>query len=222
MSRSLQLSRQARGGIVPIHAKNRALEMGPRLLYLMDRSGWARSMLENKRASFEIGARLEIVSKENGMDRRTFLPTAVLGALASAGLPKALPAAEMSDAENANVKVVSDMVATWDIAAASDPPDIAKLRTYFAEDCAFRLRPTDQTATRGLSVIEETMKRVTANGQKVQHELLDRFARGPVVAVEKLNHFVTPEKTRTSHVVAVFILKDGKIAEWTEYFMSAG
>lgn len=154
------------------------------------------------------------------MDRRTFLPAALLGALASAGLPKPLPAAEMSDAEKANVKVVSDMVATWDIAAASDPPDVAKLRPYFTEDCAFRLRPTDQTATRGLSVIEETIKRVTANGQKVQHELLDRFAKGPVVAIEKLNHFVTPEKTRTSHVVAVFIFKDGKIAEWTEYFIS--
>jgi limonene-1,2-epoxide hydrolase len=70
-------------------------------------------------------------------------------------------------------------------------------------------------------VVDAAIKRGTANGQKIHHELLESFAKGPVVAIEKLNQFITPEKTRTSHVVAVFLLKDGKIAEWTEYFIEA-
>ena len=155
------------------------------------------------------------------MDRRMFVPTAFLGALAMAARPKSSAAAETTDAEKANLKIVHDMVATWDAVAGSDPLDISRLSPFFAGDCAFRLRPTDTTATRGLDVVEAAIKRGTANGQKIHHELLESFAKGPVVAIEKLNQFITPEKTRTSHVVAVFLLKDGKIAEWTEYFIEA-
>jgi limonene-1,2-epoxide hydrolase len=155
------------------------------------------------------------------MDRRAFLPASIFGVLALADMPSAAAAAQITEAEQANLKLVSDMVAAWDIAAALTPPDLGKLRSFFADDCAFRLRPTDTAPVRGFEVVEAAIQRGTANGQKIHHELLDRFAKGPVVAMEKLNQFSTPEKTRTSHVVAVFILKDGKITEWTEYFISA-
>jgi limonene-1,2-epoxide hydrolase len=155
------------------------------------------------------------------MDRRTFLPAAFLGLVAATAVPNVLEAGEMSDSEKANVKVVRDMVAAWDLTAASNPPDVSRLSPYFSDDCAFRLRPTDLTATRGMATVEAALQRGTANGQKVRHELLENFAKGPVVVMEKLNQFITPEKTRTSHVVAVFLLKEGKIVEWTEYFISA-
>jgi limonene-1,2-epoxide hydrolase len=155
------------------------------------------------------------------MNRRTFVPASFLGAMAMAGLPKFASAAEMTEAERANIKVIGDMVATWDMVAASNPPETDKLKTFFADDCAFRLRPTDTAPMRGFDVVQAAIQRGTANGQKIRHELLDRFAKGPVVVMEKLNQFITPEKTRTSHVVAVFLMKDGKIAEWTEYFISA-
>ncbi len=148
-----------------------------------------------------------------------FVPTAFLGALAMSAVPNTSEAAETTDAEKANLKIVRDMVSTWDIVAGSDPLNIARLSPFFASDCAFRLRPTDVTATRGLDAVEAAIKRGTVNGQKIRHQLLESFAKGPVVAIEKLNQFITPEKTRTSHVVAVFLLKDGKIAEWTEYFV---
>ena len=156
------------------------------------------------------------------MDRRTFLPASLAAALAAAVVSRKLFAVEMSDLEKANVKLIMDMVKAFDSAAALVPPAADAVRTFFADDCAFRFRPTDLTATRSFGAVEETMKRVTANGEKVHQELLERFAKGPVVVVEKLNHFVTPEKTRTSHVVAVFLVKDGKIVEWTEYFISIG
>ena len=156
------------------------------------------------------------------MDRRTFLPSSLAVALAAAVVPRKLFAVEMSEAEKANVKLIMDMVEAFDLGAASVPPVADALRTFFADDCAFRFRPTDLIATRSFGAVEETMKRVTANGEKVHQELLERFAKGPVVVIEKLNHFVTPEKTRTSHVVAVFLVKDGKIMEWTEYFITMG
>jgi limonene-1,2-epoxide hydrolase len=155
------------------------------------------------------------------MNRRTFFPVSLCGALTMAALPKITESAEMTETERGNIKVISDMVSTWDVVAASTSPDADKLKRFFADDCAFRLRPTDTIPTRGFDVVDAAIKRGTANGQKIHHELLDRFAKGPVVVMEKLNQFITPEKTRTSHVVAVFLLKDGKIMEWTEYFLSA-
>jgi limonene-1,2-epoxide hydrolase len=127
----------------------------------------------------------------------------------------------MTETERGNIKVINDMVAMWDIVAASTPPDVETLKNFFADDCAFRLRPTDTSPVRGFDVVQSAIERGTANGQKIHHELLDRFAKGPVVVMEKLNQFITAEKTRTSHVVAVFLLKEGRIAEWTEYFISA-
>ncbi len=144
-----------------------------------------------------------------------------IGVLGISEFPKPLESAEISDVERANLKIVTAMVGTWDEVAGSDPQDFSRLSPFFSDGCSFRLRPTDQTPTRGQEQVEAAIKRGTANGQKIHHELLDRFAKGPVVVVEKLNHFITPEKTRTSHVVAVFLIKDGKIAEWTEYFISS-
>jgi limonene-1,2-epoxide hydrolase len=155
------------------------------------------------------------------LDRRTFFPAGIFGALAISALPRLEAAPEMTDAEKGNLKWITDMVATWDLVAASTPPDMDKLKIFFAEDCAFRLRPTDTAPVRGFEVVQAAIQRGTANGQKIHHELLDRFAKGPIVVMEKLNQFISAEKTRTSHVVAVFLMKDGKIAEWTEYFISA-
>lgn len=155
------------------------------------------------------------------MNRREFLPAAMAGALAVSASARSVAATELTDAEKANVKLVRDMVGTWDIVAASEMHDTARLSPFFADDCAFRLRPTDSTPTKGMAAVEAALQRGTANGQKISHELLESFAKGPVVVMEKLNRFAAPDKTRTSHVVAVFLLKDGKIAEWTEYFVSA-
>jgi limonene-1,2-epoxide hydrolase len=155
------------------------------------------------------------------LNRRSFFPTAICSALATAALPASAVASESTDAEKANVKLIRDLVATWDAVAATDPPDLTKLAPYFSPDCAFRLRPTDTAPEHGLDVVAAAIKRGTANGQKVRHDLLDSFAKGPVVVMEKLNQFITREKTRTSHVVAVYLIKDGKIVEWTEYFIGS-
>jgi limonene-1,2-epoxide hydrolase len=155
----------------------------------------------------------------SNLDRRSFFSSGICGALAMAALPSSPAVAKTTDGEKANIKTVRDWSAAFDTVAASDPPDLTKLVPYFSVDCAFRLRPTGTVPEYGLDAIAAAIRRVTANGQRVHQVLLDSFAKGPIVVVEKLNHFITPEKTRTSHVVAVYVFKDGKIVEWTEYFI---
>jgi limonene-1,2-epoxide hydrolase len=158
----------------------------------------------------------------SNLDRRSFFSSGICGALAMAALPSSPAVAETTEVEMANIKAVRDWSAAFDTVAATDPPDLTKLVPFFSVDCAFRLRPTDTVPQYGLDAIAATIKRVTANGQKVHQVLLENFAKGPIVVMEKLNHFITPEKTRTSHVVAVYVFKDGKIVEWTEYFITVG
>jgi hypothetical protein len=67
-----------------------------------------------------------------------FVPTAFLGALAMAAGPKASAATESTDAEKANLKIVHDMVATWDVVAGSEPLDIARLSPFFAGEAIAR------------------------------------------------------------------------------------
>src|ERR1700752_3043647 len=100
------------------------------------------------------------------MDRRTFLAASLGVVLAAAAVPRKLLAAEMSDAEKPNVKLITDMVEAFDSAANSVPPAADAVRAFFSDDCAFRFRPTDLTATRNFSAVQATMKRVTANGEK--------------------------------------------------------
>ena len=90
------------------------------------------------------------------MDRRAFFPVSLAGALAGAAVPRKLFAAEMNDAERANVKLIADMIAAFDAASALVPPTADSLRPFFTEDCAFRFRPTDETATRDFGAVEQT------------------------------------------------------------------
>jgi cytosine deaminase len=145
------------------------------------------------------------------MDRRTFLPASLAGALAAAAVPRKLFAAEMSDAERANVKLITDMVAAFDAAAASVPPAADSLRPFFTDDCAFRFRSTDLTATRSFGAVEETIKRVTANGEKVGIGLKDyglhEGGRADVVLwdVDSVAHVILHEAK------PVYVLKGGEI-----------
>lgn len=130
----------------------------------------------------------------SNLDRRSFFSSGICCALAMAALPASPAVAKTTDGEKANLKTVRDWSAAFDTVAASDPPDLTKLVPYFSADCAFRLRPTGTAPEYGVDAIAATIKRVTANGQRVHQVLLDSFAKGPIVVMEKLNQFITPKK----------------------------
>jgi limonene-1,2-epoxide hydrolase len=46
------------------------------------------------------------------------------------------------------------------------------------------------------------------------------FARGPIVFNERFDRFTMPQRNVDWHGVGVFLMKDGKIAEWSDYRMA--
>jgi len=142
-------------------------------------------------------------------DRRTFL--AGVGGVAGSGLAATrVMAADWTPAERANVKVVNDFCAAWE---THDP---AKITAFFTDDCTYRPIETAVPA-KGRDAVTALIKTFVANVQRF--EILETFARGPMVVNERIDRF-TGGPLRSWRGVGVFFLKDGKIVEWNDYTIS--
>jgi limonene-1,2-epoxide hydrolase len=70
----------------------------------------------------------------------------------------------------------------------------------------------------------ERIKSYVDRSSKIDFKILDSWARGPMVINERIDSFTRPAATQMEkdatpsyHLVGVFFIKDGKIAEWTDY-----
>jgi len=132
--------------------------------------------------------------------RRSFLTTSLatagLGALAPLALASRASAAEWSAAEQANVKLVTDFCASW---------STRDLKQVFP-----------RLAT-GQAGITERLGSWMESSDRIQFEILDTFALGPIVINHRIDHFVSKTRPLTWEGVGVFFVKDGKIQEWSDY-----
>ena len=51
----------------------------------------------------------------------------------------------------------------------------------------------------------------------MEFEIVQTFARGPMVVNERFDRFTMPQRSMEWHGIGVFMLKNGKIAEWNDY-----
>jgi limonene-1,2-epoxide hydrolase len=144
-------------------------------------------------------------------NRRGFL-AAVLGAggVLAANAGSADAAVVVSPADEANVKVVRDFCAAW------ATHDLGRVMGFFAENPSYRMTET-QEPTKGREPVEARIKSFINNVQ--QFEVLDTYARGPMVITERIDHF-TNFQLKNWHGVGVFWVREGKIVEWSDYTMS--
>jgi uncharacterized protein (TIGR02246 family) len=141
--------------------------------------------------------------------RRAFLALAAAGA-AAAAFPGSLEARDWTAGEKANVQVVNAFCAAW---ASSDPEKIA---SFMAEDCTTRLSET-QPPSKGRAALRDTIQGLFQRVQKVEIEVTETFAIGPTVLNDRIDYITREGKRSPIRVVGFFLVKDGKIAEWTDY-----
>jgi limonene-1,2-epoxide hydrolase len=147
--------------------------------------------------------------ERSGTERRGFLLAAGLGAAGVLAGATAASAAEWSDAEKANVKVVTDFCAAW----ASR--DLARVFPFLTDDCVYRMSEITP-AVNGHEGINTRLKSAVESAQQVEFRVLDTFAAGPIVINHRVDRFVSP-RPLTWEGVGVFFVKDGKIKEWSDY-----
>ena len=145
----------------------------------------------------------------NNTSRRGFLAVAGMGAGAFLGAASGAEAADLSPAERANVKVVTDFCAAW------STRDMAKILPFLSDDCVYRMTETTPPANGHDGVIQR-LKQWVDDSSLVEFKILDSMAAGPIVITRRIDRFLTKQPL-TWEGVGVFFVKDGKIKEWTDY-----
>ncbi|MCP4904475.1 MAG: hypothetical protein GY910_05800 [bacterium] len=139
---------------------------------------------------------------------RIFFIVTLLGLATLGGMAGTSAAAE-SALEKANMKVVSDFIASW------DDPD--KAVTFLSADASVRM-VEDEPAVVGPAAIAAAFKGFLTPGVTLTVETLSTTAHGPVVLNKRIDTVMTPEgPDQVFPVAGVFIVKEGKIKEWADY-----
>jgi limonene-1,2-epoxide hydrolase len=153
--------------------------------------------------------------EDTSVGRRTFLTASLAGAAAVA-IPFPASAAELTDGEKANVKVVNDMCAAW-----TAPVDFDRIGRFLAEDCVFRASET-ATPVKGRQAIVDGLRKMLGSPEQAKFDIVQTFARGPMVINERFDRFTMPTRKVNWNGVGVFYLKNGLIAEWLDYTVKMG
>lgn len=140
------------------------------------------------------------------------IPTILL-ALAPAVSP--VPAAsaaikERAVAEDANVAVVKQMIAAWD---ARDADRIADL---FTEDGVLHSMMIEPI--KGREAIRPRIKFLVDNASHMRITPRTIAVTGNTVFLERTDSFTFKGHTGSVPVVGVLVIRDGKVAEWREYY----
>jgi len=147
-----------------------------------------------------------MATKALTIDRRGFM-AAGAGAIALAGMARPVNAAELTTDEQANVQLVNDFCAAW------PSHDLDKVMAFFADDGAYRMTETTELAD-GRDAVSARIQTIINNVDRF--EVLDTFARGPMVINERIDYF-SDFALKTWHGVGVFFVRDGKIVDWYDY-----
>lgn len=144
------------------------------------------------------------------MHRRAFLASAGLGALTPLALASKASAAEWSEAEKANVKLVNDFCASW------STRDLKQVFPRFAATGVYRMSETTPPVT-GHAGLTERLGSWMQSSDRIAWEVLDTYAKGPMVINHRIDRFESKTRPLTWEGVGVFFVKDGKIQEWSDY-----
>jgi limonene-1,2-epoxide hydrolase len=147
-----------------------------------------------------------MATKGSEMDRRGFL-AAGAGAIALAGMARSASAAELTNDEEANVQLVNDFCAAW------PSHNLDKVMAFFTDDSAYRMTETTELAD-GRDAVSTRIQTILNNVDRF--DVLDTFARGPMVINERIDYF-SDFTIKTWHGVGVFFIRDGKIVDWYDY-----
>jgi limonene-1,2-epoxide hydrolase len=95
--------------------------------------------------------------------------------------------------------------------------DAEALRGFFAKDAVYQ--NTGMPASTGVDAIVENLAGQFAMfPDSYEYKVLNLAAEGDVVLTERLDMIRTPSGVQGVPVMGTFVLRDGKIARWTDYW----
>jgi len=146
--------------------------------------------------------------------RRDLLAMGAMGAAFAGLAPGKAQAASFTAAERANIRTVKDFCEAW------STRDVARVSAFFADDAVYRVLETAKPLI-GKQAIGQMLTKFLQQTRKVEFHVFETYAAGPIVLTHRHDSFVSARATRSFNVAGVFFLRNGKIAEWTDYTIKA-
>jgi limonene-1,2-epoxide hydrolase len=149
-------------------------------------------------------------SPSRQLPRRAFMGTAGVSAVTALAMAAPLGAAELTDAEKTHIKAVADFCAAW------STRDLKQILPFLSDDCVYRMSETTPPVN-GHAGVTERLGTWLETSQRIEFNILETFAKGPMVINHRVDRFISTTRPLTWEGVGVFFLKDGKIKEWFDY-----
>ncbi len=140
--------------------------------------------------------------------RRSFVNAALMAAFA--GVSSEASAAVLTEAEQANLKLVQEFCASW------ATRDLDRIVPRLADDVVYRMTETTPPVT-GHAGIRERLGSWMQTSDRIEFSILDSYASGPIVVTRRIDRFVSTTRPLTWEGVGVFFIANGKIKEWFDY-----
>ena len=149
---------------------------------------------------------------DESIDRRELLRAAGAGAALFATLTSAGPAAaaELTDTEAANVKLVTTFCAAW------STRNLANVTALMTDDAVYRMSQTTPPVTGHAGLVGQMQPWVDTS-DTIEFKILETLAKGPIVLNHRIDHFASKTRPVTWEGVGVFYVENGKIKEWSDY-----
>ncbi|MGA0839181.1 MAG: limonene-1,2-epoxide hydrolase family protein [Pseudomonadales bacterium] len=116
----------------------------------------------------------------------------------------------MSTTAEANLTTIRAFIAAW------SRLDAKELADYFTEDGCYYNMPTQPI--RGRAQVEQFIRGFTASWTATEWDLLNIAATGDIVFTERLDRTRTKQGNVDLPCAGVFVMQEGKIREWRDYF----
>jgi limonene-1,2-epoxide hydrolase len=94
--------------------------------------------------------------------------------------------------------------------------DVAQVSVFFAEDAIYHNMPMEPAV--GRKAIEATFAQFMAMGGHVNVELVNMLSSDSMVMTERVDYFVSDERTITLPMMGICEVHDGLITAWRDYF----
>lgn len=150
------------------------------------------------------------MAQKLGVHRRAFIAGSGVAALAGLAASRTASAAEWTETEAANVKIVNDFCAAWSTL------NLRNVTALMSDDSVYRMTESTPPVT-GHEALIDQMQPWVDTSDAIVFEVKETFAKGPLVVNHRVDRFESTTRPLTWEGVGVFLIQDGKIREWFDY-----
>ncbi|MFT5321391.1 MAG: limonene-1,2-epoxide hydrolase [Pseudohongiellaceae bacterium] len=118
----------------------------------------------------------------------------------------------LSDEEKANIRLVDKFCAAW------EAMDLQQVTATMTEQCVYR-QSQDTPPVIGHEAVIDLMQPWIESSHAITYEVLETFARGPVVINRRIDIYHSDTNQLEWEGVGLFLIEDGLIREWQDFTM---